>query len=228
MLIDTLPYWYVDDVFTFQDFGLFNGSDNSVTFTLSPSAVLASADTSMLGVIAITPEEIAANEEELGEDPSFTLEAIPDNIVSSATEKIYTLTANEDVFWKISSVKSSGTASTSDGEDDDRTYLRINLEAVHEDEAAPSNYGKEATITVRSIAGYTPKGDYDISIQKSADDGDEWTDAGTLKFTAADGENSNGNGNNAALSSNGGCNAGFTFLALGIALSTLIFRHKAL
>lgn len=222
MLIDTLPYWYVDDAFTFQEFGLFNGS-NSVTFTLSPSALLASAYTSMLGVIAITPKEIAAIEEELGEDPSFTLEAIPDNIVSSATEKTYTLTANEDVFWKISSIKSSGTASTSDGEDD---YLRINLEGVHEDEAAPSNYGKEATITVRSIAGSMPKGDYDISIQKSADDGDEWTDAGTLKFTAADGENSNGN--NAALSSNGSCNADFTFLALGIALSALIFRHKAL
>ena len=233
-LIDTLPYWYVDDIFTFQDFALFNGS-NRVPITLSPSDVLASADTAMFGVIAITYEKIAEVEEYLGEDPSFTLDEIPDNIVSSATEKTYTLTASEDVFWKISSVKLNDTVSTSDEDDedyDDRIYLRINLETVSKDDDAPSDYGTAATITVSSITGYTPKGDYEITVQQSANDGDDWTDAGTLKFSTENGENNSGsNGNRGTSPSSnggGGCNAGFTFFALSLVLSALIFRRKAL
>ena len=233
ILIDSLPYWYVDDIFTFQDFALFNGR-NRIPFTLSPSDVLDSAETAMFGVIALTYEEIAAVEEEyLGEDPSFTLDEIPDNIVSRATEKTYTLTANKDVFWNISSVKLNGTASTSDeGEEyddgyDDRVYLRIKLETVSDDEAAPSDYGTEAAITVNSIVGYTPKGEYEITVQKSTDDGDGWVDAGVLKFTAADDEDNSGSDDeHHILSSSSGCNTGITFFALGIMLSALIFKRR--
>ena len=230
VLIDTLPYQYVEDVFAFQDFALFNGY-NSVMFTLSPEDVIASADAAMFGVIAITYEEIAAVEAYLGEDPTFTLDEIPDDIVASATEQTYTLKANEEVFWKISSVKLNDTVSTSDEDDeeyDDRIYLSINLETASKDEAAPSDYGGEVTITVTSIKGYTPKGDYEITIQKSANDGNEWTDAGTLKFSTTDSEKSNGNKAHSSSNGGGGCNAGFTFFALSLVLSALILRRKAL
>ena len=224
-LVENIPYQYIDNIFTFQDFALFNGT-NSVTFTLSPSDVINSSNTAMFRAIAITYEAIAKTEEEYpGEETSFTLDAIPGNIVSSATEKTYTLTASEEVFWKISSVKLNGSVSTSDEEDDDRTYLRINLDTGNE---AMMNYGTEATITVGSIIGYTPKGDYEITVQKSADDGDEWTEAGTLKFTAANSENSKDSSGNTISPSNSGCNAGFTFFALSLVLSALIFKHKAL
>ena len=230
-LIETLPYWYVAGTFAFQDFALFNGP-NSVTFTLSPSDVVASADTAMLGVIYLTPEDIAEAEEYLGEDPSFTLEEIPDNIVASATDKTYTLTANEEVFWKISSVRLSGATATPE-EEDDRLYLYIDLVTASKDEAAPSDYGRTATITVSSIVGHTPRGDYAITVQKSSDGGDEWTDAGTLKFTAADssprtGSNGNTSEDDASSSSSSGCNAGMRFLALSLVLSVLILRRKAL
>ena len=186
----------------------------------------------MLGVIYLTPEDIAEAEEYLGEDPSFTLDEIPDNIVASATDKTYTLTANEEVFWKISSVRLSGATATPE-EEDDRFYLYIDLVTASKDEAAPGDYGRKATITVSSIAWITPKGDYTITVQKSSDGGDEWTDAGTLKFTAADssprtGSNGNTSEDDASSSSSSGCNAGMRFLALSLVLSVLILRRKAL
>ncbi|MBQ6971691.1 MAG: hypothetical protein IJP86_04965, partial [Synergistaceae bacterium] len=219
----------IADVFSVNDIALFNGL-NKVTFTVSPSALIASADeiaavadSATFGVITLTDEEVQAVVDEFyeGEDPTFELEPIPDNIVSSATTKTYTLTSNGDVFWKISGVKLNGTVSTSDTESDDRDYLDISLETVRttsEDTAAPSDYGQTVTITVSSIAGYTPKGEYDITVQKS-EDCEEWTDAEVLKFSA---ENAEGDGSDSNISgvdsSSGGCNAG---LCLGIFASLI-------
>ena len=172
----------------------------------------------------LTNEELSSDEEFYeGVDPDFELEPIPDDIVSSATGRTYTLTANENVFWMVSGVKHSGTVSTSDEEDDDRDYLDITLETLKtasEDETAPENYGKEAVITVSSIAGYTPKGDYEITVQRSTD-GDEWTNAGVLSFNT---ENAEDDGNNSGVihsSSSGGCNAGLSFGTLALLLSVL-------
>ncbi len=106
----------IEDVFMLSDIALFN-ENNKVTFTVSPSELIASekeiaaaVNSATFGVMLLTDEELTSVEEFFeGVDPSFKLEAIPDNIVSSATGETYTLTANENVFWKISSVKLSGT-----------------------------------------------------------------------------------------------------------------------
>ena len=223
----------IEDVFMVSDIALFNGN-NQVTFTVSPAELLASeseiraaASSATFGVLLLTDEVLESFEEEFyeGEDPDFELEPISDDIVSSATGRTYTLSANENVFWIISGVKHSGTVSTSDEEDDDRNYLDITLETLKtssEDEAAPDNYGKEAVITVSSIAGYTPKGDYEITVQKSAD-GDVWETAGVLKFNTDDSESSGGG----VSSSSSGCNAGLSFGTLAFLLSGLMaFRRK--
>ena len=77
-------------------------------------------------------------------------------------------------------------------------------------------------ITASSIAAYTPKGEYDITVQKSNDGGENWTDAGVLKFTTSNDGGSNGNTDSnddtTLSSSGGGCNSGFTLFALGFAL----------
>lgn len=227
----------IEDVFMVSDIALFNGN-NQVTFTVSPAELLASesdikaaASSATFGVMVLTDEELESSVEEFyeGVDPDFELEPISDDIVSSATGRTYTLSANENVFWIISGVKHSGTVSTSDEEDDDRNYLDITLETLKtssEDEAAPENYGKEAIIMVSSIAGYTPKGDYEITVQRSTD-GDEWTNAGVLSFNT---ENAEDDGNNSGVihsSSSGGCNAGLSFGTLALLLSCLMaFRRK--
>ena len=214
-----------------SDIALFNGN-NQVTFTVSPAELLALeseitsvANSAVFGVMLLTDEELISDEEEFyeGEDPSFTLEPISDDVVSSATGKFYTLTANENVFWVISGVKFSGTASTSDAEDDDRNYLDITIETLSEDEDIPDNYGREIYITVSSIAGYTPKGNYEITIQKSSD-GDEWENAGVLSFNTEDAED---DGDISEVSSSsGGCNSGFALFALVSA--ALILKRKTL
>ncbi|MCR5347308.1 MAG: hypothetical protein K6E38_05970 [Fretibacterium sp.] len=213
----------IDDVFMLEDIALFKGV-NSITSTISPSEVtdeaLALAASATFGIISLNEEDIKSAEEYFeGVDPSFTPEEIPANIVSNATAKTYTLTADEDVFWKISSVKisrakDSGAVSTSAEGDDDSKYLDIALESVNEDSDAPSNYGKTVFVTVSSIAGYTPKGEYEITAQKSTDGCEDWTDAGVLKFTAADSRNNSGG---ASSSSSSGCNAG-----LGLASVALV------
>ena len=222
----------IADVFMVSYIALFNGN-NQVTFTVSPAELLASeseikaaASSATFGVIVLTDEELKSSVEEFyeGVDPDFELEPISDDIVSSATVRFYTLSANENVFWIISGVKHSGTVSTSDEEDDDRIYLDITLETIKtasEDEAAPDNYGKNVSITVSSIAGYTPKGDYEITVQKSAD-GDVWETAGVLKFNTDDSESGGG-----VSSSSSGCNAGLSFGTLAFLLSGLMaFRRK--
>ena len=222
----------ISDVFSVNDIALFNGL-NQVTFTVSPAELIASADeiaavadSATFGVITLTDEEVQAVEEFYeGVDPTFELEPIPDNIVSSATAKTYTLTSNGDVFWKISGVKFKGTVSTSDEEDDERDYLDITLETVSEDEAAPSDYGKTAIITVSSIAGYTPKGEFEITVQKS-EDCEEWTDAEVLKFDAVNGESSSENFGGVS-SSGSGCDAGISALGLGILFAALMIKRKA-
>ena len=221
----------ISDVFMVSDIALFNGN-NQVTFTVSPAELLALeseitsvANSAVFGVMLLTDEELISDEEEFyeGEDPSFTLEPISDDVVSSATGKFYTLTANENVFWVISGVKFSGTASTSDAEDDDRNYLDITIETLSEDEDIPDNYGREIYITVSSIAGYTPKGNYEITIQKSSD-GDEWENAGVLSFNTEDAED---DGDISEVSSSsGGCNSGFALFALVSA--ALILKRKTL
>ena len=96
----------IADVFMVSDIALFSGN-NQVTFTVSPSELLASeneitaaANSATFGVMLLTDEELISDEEFYeGADPSFDLEPIPDDIVSSATGRVYTLTANENVFW---------------------------------------------------------------------------------------------------------------------------------
>ena len=234
----------IDEVFMLQDIALFNGS-NKITFTISPAELIqdaenitakANADLITFGIKTITEAEILSADEEFyeGEDPDFELEELPDGIVSASVTKIYTLTANKNVFWNISSVKLNGTASTSDEEnnnedDDDRNYLDITIETISDDEDVPDNYGREVFITVSSIAGYTPKGDFEITVKKSAD-GDEWTDTETLTFDSTNGEGDGGSegGNNMLFSSSSGCNSGFTLFALGFVLLALILKRKAL
>ena len=216
--LDDLESGDVSDIFMLNDITLFSGL-NEVTFTFSPSKLMESADEiartadlATFGVIVLTDEELEAVEEEFyeGEDPYFELEAIPDTIVSSATGETYTLTASEKVFWYVASVKLSGMFSTSDEEEDDSNYLDITLETIKttsEDEAEPDNYGKDVSITVSSIAGYTPKGEYEITVQRSAD-GEEWTNAGVLNFTATnstgDDESSTGNSTGDTTGNNSG------------------------
>ncbi len=230
----------IADVFMLSDIALFNGN-NQVTFTFSPSELSASeeeitaaASSAAFGIISLTDEEIQAVDEfYAGEDPSFTLDAIPSDIVSSSTGEIYTLSADESVFWKISGVKLNGTISTSD----DMNYLDITLETVSEDESAPDDYGKAIYITVSSIAGYTPKGEYGITVQNS-DYGDEWTDAGVLKFDTEnspsiidDNDSTTGNGGNSditILSSKSGCNAGFDWVTIALLIGGIMaFRRKS-
>ena len=225
----------IDKVFMLEDVALFNGT-SEVTFSFSPSEVISEADdiaavtdAAKFGLITITEEEIKAAEDELykGEDPTFELDAIPDNIVSSSTSKTYTIKANENVFWLISSVKLNGT-STSEAEEDDRKYLDINLEVVSDDADAYTDYGKTAIITVSSLAGITPKGEYKITVQKSANGG-EWTNAEVLTFNtenAEDDGNNKGTNNGVTLSSSsGGCNTGLGILAFFIS-GFIIFRKK--
>ncbi len=227
----------IADVFMVSDIALLKGN-NQVTFTVSPSELLASeseiraaASSATFGVLLLTDEVLESFEKEFyeGEDPDFELEPISDDIVSSATGRTYTLSANENVFWMVSGVKHSGTVSTSDEEDDDRDYLDITLETLKtasEDEIAPENYGKEAVITVSSIAGYTPKGDYEITVQRSTD-GDEWTNAGVLSFNTENAEDDGNNSGGIHSSSSSGCNAGLSFGTLALLLSGLMaFRRK--
>ncbi|MBR1658321.1 MAG: hypothetical protein IJ697_07640 [Synergistaceae bacterium] len=218
----------IEEVFTLQDIALFNGN-NQVTFIISPSELLndtandiaAKADLITFGIENVTEDEIILSNETFyeGEDPDFELEAIPDDIVSSATGRVYTLTSDKDVFWIISGVKLNRLVSASD-ESDGRDYLDITLETVSEDSEAPRDYGREAVITVSSIAGYTPKGDYEITVQKSAD-GDEWADAGVLRFSTEDGDSGSGGG---VSSSSNGCNSGLGLAAL--AFLAIAFRRK--
>ena len=229
----------VEDVFMLNDIALFNGT-NKVTFTFTPSELGASASeittaaaSATFGIITLTEEDLTSLEEEFyeGVDPVFELEAIADYLVSESTTETYTLSSDTNVFWKISSVELSGTVSTSDAdsESDDRYYLDISLETISEDEYAPSDYGKTAIITVSSIAGYTPKGDYEITVQKT-EDFEEWTDAGVLRFTAED--NSNNSDNNDPIggpgSPSGGCDAGISLGTLALLMSAVMaFRKRS-
>ncbi|MBQ7578821.1 MAG: hypothetical protein IJT21_11215, partial [Synergistaceae bacterium] len=220
--LDNLTSEDIDNVFMINDIALYNGS-NKVTFTFSPSELMASADEIIaaqdlitFGIKIITDEELQDDEESYeGEDPLFVLDEVPDDVVANPTGEIYTLSADEEVFWKIASVKFNGNT-----EDDLSSYLDITIDTPNEDETIPGNYGKEAYITVTSIAGYTPKGDFEITVQKSiGDDENIWTDAGVLKFTAADNDGSEEEDISVnAPSSGGGCNFGFTLFALGLAL----------
>ena len=223
----------IEDVFMLNDIALFNGN-NKVAFTFTPSDLIASeneiaavADRITFGILTLTDDEIIAVEEFFeGVDPSFILDAIPDNIVSSATEEIYTFTADEEVFWNISSVKFNGEDA---GDELDITIETIS-ETVSDDTSAPSNYGKDVFITVSSIAGYTRKGEFEITVQRSTDDDDEWVDAGVLKFNAENASNTDNDGNNSGStlhSSSSGCNAGLSFGTLALLISGLMaFRRK--
>ncbi|MBQ6772595.1 MAG: hypothetical protein IJP48_00880 [Synergistaceae bacterium] len=232
--LDDLSFEDVEDVFMLQDIALFNGN-NQVKFTISPAELIkdaenitAKADLITFGIKNITEDEILSSDEEFyeGEDPNFELEEIPDNIVSTSATKTYTLRANENVFWIISSVKKDS-ALTSDADNaasDDRDYLDITLQTVSEDEFTPSNYGKEAIVTVSSIAGLTPKGDFEITVKKSAD-GDEWEEAEVLTFDSANSEGISGN--NIMTSSSGGCNTGLGLITFALLLSSFkAFRKK--
>ena len=222
----------VSELFMLNDIALFNGV-NKLTFTFSPAELIAETkdidsnviNSATFGILTLTEEELQFIEEFYsGENPAFELEAIPSNIVSSATSEAYALSASENVFWVVSGVKFKGTVSTSGAEDEDDygDFLDITLETVNEDETAPDNYGSTAFIMVSSIAGYTPKGEYEIIVQKSPD-GDEWTDAGVLSFNS---ENAEDDGNNIS-SSGGGCNAGLSVGILAFLLSGLMaFRRK--
>ncbi len=224
--LNALSYSDVADVFMLSDIALFNGT-NKVTFTVSPSelianeaAIAAVADSATFGVISLTEQEMTDVEEFYeGVDPTFTLEEIPDNIVLSAATRTYTLTANENVFWLVSGVKLSGAALTSDTASDDRDYLdititRVSDDTVSGDTGAPNNYGKTICVTISSIPAYTPKGEYEITVQKSAD-GDEWTDAEVLSFNTADGDNGDGEYYGVSSSSSG-CDVGIGLAALAI------------
>ena len=225
----------IEDVFMLNDLALFDGN-NRTAFTFTPSDLIASADEIAavadritFGILTLTDDEIIAIEEFFeGVDPSFLLDEIPDNIVSSASGEVYTLTASEDVFWVVSGVKFKGTVSTSDAEDDDSEELDITLEAISEiasDDMKPNNYGSTALITVSSIAGYTRKGEFEITVQRTTDDDDGWVDAGVLKFNT---ENAENDGNNTSVfGSSGGCNAGLSVGILAFLLSGLMaFRRK--
>ncbi|MBQ7155946.1 MAG: hypothetical protein IJR85_10395, partial [Synergistaceae bacterium] len=230
----------IEDVFMINDFALLSGQ-NQVTFAVSPADILASADEvaaaadyMTFGVIAITEEDLEELAEEFyaGEDPFFELEELASYLVSNDTTGTYVLSTDEPVFWNISGVKLNETVSASDEDDDaesdDRYFLDIGLETIvsledpSEDEEAPSNYGRIAIVTVSSIAGYTPKGVYEITVQKLAydDDDDVWTNAGVLTFNTElsgdqssntaipdNGNNGNQGGNNGTPSNgNGGSN----------------------
>jgi hypothetical protein len=201
----------IADVFLINDFALLNGQ-NQLTFTVSPAEILDEADTIAavadyitFGVIAFTEEELKAVVEEFypGVDPNFVLEALPNYLVSDDARSTYTLTSAADVFWNISSVKLNGTVSASDVYDgaasDDRYYLDISLETESDDSGKPSDYGKTATITVSTLAGYTPKGVYTLTVQTLGEN-DEWTDAATLTFnTAISGDQSGNAGGNTGI-----------------------------
>ena len=190
----------VSEVFMVEDLALFNGT-NKVTFTFSPAELIAEAKdidsdiaaSATFGILTLTDEELQSVEEFFeGNDPYFELDEIADYLVSSSTSQTYTLTADENVFWNVSSVKLSETVSTSD-KDDDADFLDITLDCGNESEAAPSNYGKTATVTVSSIAGCTPKGVYEITVEKlyktqAAEDADpeEFTDSEVIMFDVAD------------------------------------------
>ncbi|MBQ7733546.1 MAG: hypothetical protein IJT58_05960, partial [Synergistaceae bacterium] len=239
--IDALDFEDVEDVFVIQDMALFNGS-NQVTFTISPAELIkdaenitAKADLITFGIKNITEDEILGSEEEFyeGEDPDFELAPIPDDIVSASVTQTYTLTADEKVFWIISSVKIKDSVFTSDSgdvesSDDDRDYLDISLEAVSEDEYSPKNYGSEAHITVSSIAGLTPKGEYEITVQKSTGSG-EWENAKVLTFNASNGSSDDGEGGLEWLgSSSSGCNTGLGLMTLAFLIGGVTaFRKRS-
>ena len=82
-----------------------------------------------------------------------------------------------------------------------------------ESEDIPGNYCKTVYITVSSIAGYTRKGEFEITVKKSVDYSDEWEDAVILKFDSLKDYSSN-------------CNSSFTFFAFGLLLSALNFKRK--
>ena len=239
----------ISDVFMLEDIALLNGN-SQLTFNVSPAELIAeadlitaTADSATFGILTLTDEEMEAVEEFYeGVDPSFTLEKLTDYLVSSATSETYMLSSDVDAFWKISNVKLNGTLSTSDEEDDDRDYLDITLETVSEDETAPKDYGQIAILTVSSIAGWTPKGEFEITVQKSIihkpeEDGtEEWIETSTevLKFdTSKASEDSKGSegedtsDNRTLSSSGGGCDSGISALGLGILFTALIIRRKA-
>ena len=78
----------IANVFSLNDIALHNGY-NQITFTVSPSEIIeaekelaSKADSLTFGLLTLTDEEMNSVEEFFeGVDPSFTLEAIPDNIV---------------------------------------------------------------------------------------------------------------------------------------------------
>ena len=105
----------VSEVFMVEDLALFNGT-NKITFTFSPAELIAEtkdidsdiAASATFGILTLTDEELQAAEEFFeGYDPSFELDEIADYLVSSSTSQTYTLTADENVFWNVSSVKLS-------------------------------------------------------------------------------------------------------------------------
>ncbi len=235
--IDALGHGDVEDVFTLQDFALFNGN-HQVTFAISPSELIDSASEIIPNAHLITfgietidfgEEKVISSDEEFyeGEDPYFELEPIPDDIVSIPTTATYSLSANEDVIWLISGVKFNGTASASD----DRDLLDIELDVIDttsvSSDISPFDYGRNACVTVSSLEGYTPKGEYVITVQKSAD-GEEWTEAGVLKFTAADGEGDSGSTIATVGSAGGGCNTGLVGGIMALLFGGIMaFRKKS-
>ena len=262
--LDDLSTEDIEEVFMLQDIALFSGN-NQVTFVISPTELLndvsneimAKASLITFGIKSVTEDEILSSDEEFyeGEDPNFELEEIPGHIVSTPATQTYNITANEDVFWMISSVKFNDTVSTSASDDvgaDDRDYLDITLETISEDESVeninedefaevvsedefaeivsgdeiqPSDYGKEVVITVSSIAGLTPKGKFEITIQRSTD-GDEWENAKVLTFDASE-EGSSYEGIIAGVgSSGGGCNTGLVCGAFALLLGGITALRK--
>ncbi|MBQ7733030.1 MAG: hypothetical protein IJT58_03315 [Synergistaceae bacterium] len=239
--LDALNFEDIEDVFALQDVAIFNGS-NKITFTISPEDLIndagnltADAHLIAFGIKDVTYNEILESEEEFyeGKDPNFELDPIPDDIVSESVTRTYTLTADQITSWIISNVTIKDTAFTFDSGDVesseyDRDYLDITLEAVSEDKYSPGTYGREVNIIVSSIAGLTPKGEYEITVQKLTDSG-EWEIAEVLTFNTSNGSSNGGEEGLEWLgSSSSGCNTGLGLMTLAFLIGGVTaFRKRS-
>lgn len=174
----------------------------------------------------------------LSGDPDPELEVLSgdetaseDNIPYCTTTitKTFTLSSDTPVFWRINGVAqviSSSETNSNDVYISPVTPTEEDFAISWKPEGLESAKAEEITLTISTIPGTTPLGNYGFRIETS-EDGENWgsRDFLTIEAAGSNGNSNNGNGNNdnnnnssSLGSSGGGCNAGFSVMGLAVML----------
>ena len=159
--------------------------------------------------------EVLSIDETVSEDKSL--------YCTTTITKTFTLSSDTPVFWRINGVAQVINSSEANSDD-----VYISPVAPTEEHFAvtknPEDFEtvktSEAELTISTIPGVTPAGNYSFRIETS-DDGENWEQKDFLTIEAVSSSNVNTPG-----SSSGGCDAGFSVMALAGVLAAVLLKRR--